>query len=246
MHWESFYVEPEHVRDDELFLTGDEMHHLVRVVRKKKGDLFWAVDGLGSAYQATIELIANNEVRGRIVKTRRRLGEPVAEITLAQGVLKGDRFDLLVEKTTEIGIRKIIPFISANSDSSAGSQKTARWKRVAMSAMKQSGRSMLPEITEPVSLDRVLVMGSNYHKRYIAHPVSSGLPSFLSPQEKVSLSTQKVMVVVGPAGGFSDDEIEQAQDQGFIPVGLGSRRLRAETAGIVLSTLLLSQLGELG
>jgi len=246
MHLESFYVEPEHVKGDELFLTGDEMHHLVRVVRKKKGDLFWAVDGQGSAYQASIESIENNRVCGRIMISRRRLGEPVAEITLAQGILKGDRFDLLVEKTTEIGIRKIIPFISTNSDSSAGSQKTARWKRVAMSAMKQSGRSILPEITEPVSLDRVLVMGSNYHIRIIAHPVNTGFQSCISNKENVSLSTQKVLVVVGPAGGFSDDEIEQAQEQGFIPVGLGSRRLRSETAAIVLSTLILNKLGELG
>jgi 16S rRNA (uracil1498-N3)-methyltransferase len=245
MHWESYYVKPENVSESELLLVGEEVHHLVRVVRKQKGDLIWAVDGLGAAYQVSVVSISNSEVWGRIIKTRRRIGEPVAEVILAQGILKGDRFDFLVEKATEIGVRKIMPFISKNSVATAGSQKIIRWRRVALAAMKQSGRSWLPEITEPVSLDRVLVMGSNCHKRYIAHPVTGSSPTPFPPDRKSSRTAQKVMIAVGPAGGFSDNEIEEALDQGFKTVGLGPRRLRSETAGIVLCTLVLSQLGEL-
>ena len=245
MHLESFYVKPQHVRGDQLRLVDEEVHHLTRVMRKQPGDLVWAVDGLGTAYQISIVSVSKNEVLGHIVKTRRRIGEPVAEITLAQGILKGDRFDFLVEKATEIGVRKIIPVFSEKSEAVAGPQKITRWTRVAMAAMKQSGRCLLPEITEAAALDRVLIMGSNYHQRIIAHQGKGSLSGSLIRKNKGSLLTQKILMVIGPAGGFSDKEVRLARENGFQPVGLGPRRLRSETAGIVLSTIVLSQLGEL-
>jgi 16S rRNA (uracil1498-N3)-methyltransferase len=245
MHWESFYVRSEHIRGSQLRLVDEEVHHLTRVMRKQKGDLIWAVDGLGTAYQVCIDSVSRNEILGHIVKTRRRIREPIAELTLAQGILKGDRFDFLVEKVTEIGVRRIIPVTSARSDVVAGPQKITRWKRVAMAAMKQSGRCLLPEISEAVSLDRVLTMGSNYHKRIIAHPGKGSHSVSLTPKSKGSLATQKILMVVGPAGGFSDEEIGMANENGFHSVSLGPRRLRSETSGIVLCTIVLSQLGEL-
>jgi 16S rRNA (uracil1498-N3)-methyltransferase len=244
MHWESFYVNPEDVHGDELIISGEEHHHLSRVLRKKKGDLVWAVDGEGSAYKVKILYSAKNEARGKIVQTRRRIGEPVAEVSLAQGVLKGEKFDWLVEKTTELGIAKIIPFLSENSSTLAGPQKIARWKRVALAAMKQSGRSILPEITPAKSFNQVLAMGSNCHHRFIAHPGPGSLPLNI-PKDTRPIVTPKALLIVGPEGGFTPEEIQKAKEHSFPSITLGSRRLRAETAGIVLSALLLSQLGEL-
>ena len=161
MHWQSFYVKPDMVFGNELIFSEDEAHHLSRVIRKKKGDVVWAVDGEGTAYEVEILYIEKNQVRARILRTRRRIGEPVAEVTLAQGILKGEKFDWLVEKAVEIGVRKIIPLISEYSIAVAGPQKIARWKRIALSAMKQSGRSILPEISLAQPLKRVLAMGSD-------------------------------------------------------------------------------------
>ncbi len=244
MHWQSFYVKPDNVHGNELIFSEDEAHHLSTVTRKKKGDTVWAVDGEGTAYEVEILYIEKNEVRAKILRTRRRIGEPVAEVTLAQGILKGEKFDWLVEKATEIGVRRIIPLISERSITVAGPQKIARWKRIALSAMKQSGRSILPEISSAQPMKRILAMGSNCHYRLIAHQGPGSIPLKTS-RENRSILNPKSLLIVGPEGGFTKEEIEQAAEQGFTSVTLGPRRLRAETAGIVLTALLLSQLGEL-
>jgi len=244
MHWQSFYVKPDMVRGNELIFLEDEAHHLSKVMRKKKGDLVWAVDGEGTAYEVEILYIEKNQVRARILRTRRRIGEPVAEVTLAQGILKGEKFDWLVEKAVEIGVRRIIPLISEYSIAVAGPQKIARWKRIALSAMKQSGRSILPEISLAQPLKRVLAMGSDCRYRLIAHSGPGSTQLKISRENRPILSS-KSFLIIGPEGGFTQEEIEQAVEQGFTPVTLGPRRLRAETAGIVLTALLLSQLGEM-
>ncbi len=244
MHRENFYVNPKRVRGNEVVLSEDETHHLSRVLRKKKGDIIWVVDGEGTGYEVEIVRVETNGAHCKILKTRRRIGEPVAEIHLAQGVLKGERFDWLVEKVTEIGIRKIIPFTSENAVTVGGPQKIARWRRIAMAAMKQSGRSILPEITSAMTFNQVISLGSNCSYRLIAH-IGPESVSVGSIEGKHHISTQRALLIVGPEGGFSKEEIVQAVGHGFQPVTLGPRRFRAETAGIVISSLILSKLGEL-
>lgn len=245
MHQESFYVNPKYVFGNEVLISGDEAHHLSRVLRKKTDDVVWAVDGEGTAFEVQIIHISRDEARGKILQKRRRLGEPVSDVTLAQGILKGERFDWLVEKATEIGVRRIIPLLSENTEITATPQKLARWKRVAVGAMKQSGRSILPEITQAKTFDDVLSLAAECHHRLIAHPGPGSTPLKL-PRETGPKITPKALIIVGAEGGFTQEEVEQSREHGFRPVTLGQRRLRAETAGIVLSTLMLFQLGELG
>jgi len=243
MHWESYYVSPQDVFGDVLVFREEEAHHLSRVKRKKRGDIVWAVDGEGRAYEVELFNFSQDAIRGKILKTRMRIGEPVAEVTLAQGLLKGERFDWLVEKATEIGVRRIVPVISETSDTAGGAQKVARWKRVARSAMKQSGRSVLPEIAPATPFDRLLTMGTGNHYRFIAHSGPDSVSVHIPKHARLT-GTPKVICVIGPEGGFTDQEIVQSKEQRFQPVTLGPRRLRAETAGLVLTTLVLSQLGE--
>ncbi len=240
MHWESYYIDPKQVMGDQLRITGDELHHLGRVKRKHPGDIVWAVDGQGAAYESEIVEITKREAVCQILKTRRRLGEPLSEITLAQGVIKGERFDWLIEKAVEIGVSRIIPIESENAVLKAGPQKLARWRRVALAAMKQCGRSVLPEITEPKSFKRIVGLGTDCAVRLIAEAGEQSVPVQAS-----SGGTRKALLIVGPEGGFSESEVALARENGFQPVTLGSRRLRAETAGIVLASLVLGQLGEL-
>jgi len=126
-----------------------------------------------------------------------------------------------------------------------GKNKKTRWTNIARSAMKQCGRSILPEITKPLSLNKVLSRGIDCNFRFIAHANkdSKALQHYLCSKD--SISNKKVLIVVGPEGGFTEEELKLAEEQGFKKISLGPRRLRAETAGIVLSTLVLSQLGEL-
>ena len=244
MHHEHFYVDPKNVRHGEIELSEEETHHLSRVLRKKKGDVIWSVDGRGTAYEAEILYITKTSTRAKILRTRRRVGESIADVTLAQGILKGEKFDWLVEKATELGVRKFIPFTSHYSSTVAGPQKLTRWKRVASAAMKQSKRSILPEINPVKTLEQVLGMGAGCHHRLLAYagPESTPLNIKKRPGPVV---TPKAILVVGPEGGFTEDEIRCALDHSFELITLGPRRLRSETAGIVLSALLLYQLGEL-
>jgi len=243
MHSQSFYVDPKDVAGDEIRFSGEESHHLCRVLRKKNGDEVQAVDGMGTCYQVRLNHVSAVETRGIVTGVRRRIGEPVAEITLAQGVMKGDRFDWLVEKATEIGVRRIIPMISGTSVVTAGARKITRWKRVAMAAMKQSGRCILPEITDAKPLKQVVPLGIDCPFRFVAHP-GAARPLTI-PETDKPLLTPRVFLMAGPEGGFEPDELEMIRQQGFIPVTLGPRRLRSETAGIVLLTLALSHLNEL-
>jgi 16S rRNA (uracil1498-N3)-methyltransferase len=245
MHWESYFVEAKNVFDDELIITGKEAHHLSRVMRKKKGDVIWVVDGEGGAYE--VEILDNDkkEIHGKILQKRRRIGEPVALLTLAQGVLKGEKFELLIQKATEIGVSRIIPMLSEKTVANPGKNKKTRWINIAKSAMKQCGRSIIPEITNPLPLSKVLSQGINCSYRFIAHGHKDGKSLQYYFNSTDNLSNKKAMIVVGPEGGFTEEEVNLAFEQGFAKISLGSRRLRAETAGIVLSTLVLSHLGEL-
>ena len=238
---DTYYVSPRNVRKDHVVLTDDEVHHLSRVKRHKKGDHVWAVDGEGGAYEIELTEISVTRALGMIRQTRRRVGESLSELTLAQAMIKSDRFEWVIEKCVEIGVHRIIPLITENTIVKAGSGKHARWTRIALGAMKQSGRSMLPEICEPRDFKKALSMGTECATRLIAHVGPGSRPIKVGNSDKRS----KGIALVGPEGGFTDEEIELATEHQFIPVLLGPRRLRAETAGIVISTIILSAWGEL-
>jgi len=244
MHWDSYYVDPAQVSGEELRIRGDELHHLGRVKRKQPGDRVRVVDGKGTAYEAEIVEITGREARCRILGTRRRIGEPLAQVTLAQGVLKGERFDWLVEKAVEIGVHRIIPVLSENTVTRPGTQKTARWRRIALSAMKQSGRCVLPEVTEPMPLPKVAALGVDCAFRLIADAGEGSVPVGTGNGSGKG-GSPKALLLVGPEGGFTDAELSLARENGFLPVTLGPRRLRAETAGLVLTSLVLGRLREL-
>lgn len=244
MHWESFYIPSKHIRGENIHFPPEEAHHLSLVMRKKKDDLVWTVDGEGTAYQVRILTASSKSATGKIINTRRRFGEPVAEITLVQGILKGDRFDWLVEKCTEIGVRQIIPMLTETTIAKTSPQKINRWKRIAVSAMKQSGRTFLTEIAQPKTFVQVMAMGAPCRYRFIAHADGDPLMRHWNKQPEKSKSP-RALLVVGPEGGFTENEVINAQDNGFTPITLGPRRLRSETAGIVLATLTLANLNEL-
>ncbi len=246
MHWESFFTEPKYISNKELVISGNEAHHLSRVMRKKQGDIIWVVDGEGGAYEVEILEKQKKKIRCGILHKRRRIGEPVAFLTLAQGVIKGERFELLIQKAVEIGVSRIIPMISERTIVKPGKNKKSRWTNIARSAMKQCGRSILPEITDPLPLKKVLSQGIDCSFRFIAHAHknSKSLQHYFTDSK--DLSHNKALIVVGPEGGFTEEEVTVAEEQGFTKISLGSRRLRSETAGIVLTTLVLSHLGELG
>lgn len=237
MHWQSFYVHPGDVKGETITFKNEEAKHL-HVLRKKPGDKVWAVDGEGSSYDVEIVSVNKSTVTARIWQSRRMLNEPTVQITLALGLIKGDRFDWLVEKATELGVNHIIPLVTEKTVVKPSAAKTNRWKRIALSAMKQSGRACLPEISEGKTFRQILTYSAGFKECYIAEKTEDSI-SFSSIVERKRNTSQKILMLIGPEGGFTETEIDEAREYGFEIVHFGDRRLRAETAGLLSLSLLL-------
>ena len=237
-HAEYYYVDPDNVEEDQLKIEGDEFHHLVNVCRNGIGDIFYAVNGAGMWYECELAKIETTEVEARILNSKTAMGESSFKLTVAQALPKGNRFDLVVEKCTEIGVFNFIPM---NTDRSitATHKKIERWRRLSLASMKQSGRSVWPEIVEPKLFKDIVKEFRRYKIKFIAH---QGYKNPISHSEISRLKTtcNSGIILIGPAGGFTDSEIELAGEYGFKSMNLGPRRLRSETAAIVAATILLS------
>ena len=238
MHWESFYVDPQNVEEESLHFDEEETRHL-HVLRKKAGDTVWAVNGKGTAFQVRIDSIHKQVTQCTILERRRRLNEPTTQITLAQGLIKGDRFDWLVEKSTELGAHRIIPMVTEKSIVKPSAQKRNRWQRIALSAMKQSGRTWLPDITESKTFKQVLSLSAGFSQNYMIEKTKESMPLSLLKKSETSHITQKILILIGSEGGFAPSEIDEAKSFNFKLIHLGDRRLRAETAGIIALSLML-------
>lgn len=238
-----FYCEPKNVKSRTLALVGDEAHHVAHVMRHKIGDRIVVVDGRGMVYYAKIGRVSDSVVEAKIVKRRRRPNEPISSLTVAQGVLKGSRMDYAVEKLTELGVSRIVPFVSARSTALAGErgEKIRRWRRIAVAAMKQSERSILPSVSDVASFDDVLALSKDHDLFLLGWEEEK--------RNRVSdLETEgakKILVAIGPEGGFTEKEIRTARSAGGSVLTLGERRLRSETASVVLATLVLERTGDI-
>ena len=249
-HIEIFYVKPDDINGDNFIIKGSEFHHAKNVLRMKTGDQITVVDGNGNEYIGMIEEIQYDRIVGSISKTLLKPREPVLEVSIIQGLIEGNRFKYFVEKATEIGVRKIIPVYTERSLSMDSVKNIKHWENTAISAMKQSGRSVLPEISEVCSFKEALEKVEKCDIKLIAHPqFKSGFKSLessvMTKVKKHKSVIKTAAVAIGPEGGFTADEIKYAKTNNFFPINLGERRLRSETASIVALTILLFSDGDL-
>jgi 16S rRNA (uracil1498-N3)-methyltransferase len=242
----NFIVKPEDISGDRLFLNETESHHLVKVMRARAGELFWAIDGQGNRYQAQIVESDPRKVSAIILQRSRMDNEPKCQITLACGLCRSAKVDFIVEKGTELGVAEFSFFISErtyteNIGEISAAIKIARWGKLAQSAAKQSLRTMIPQINHISKFDDILATGKDYELAVMAEiGAESGLRL-----GKDGINPKSTILLIGPESGLSSDEIAKAHQAGFKPFGLGPRRLRAETAAIVFMSVVMSQLGEL-
>ncbi len=239
-HWEQYYIEPDHLSSDRFWIKGDEAKHIHRVMRKRVGDWLHAVDGQGGLYEGPILKIDEMCVTVAIERESFMVHEPGLHLTLAQAMLKGNGFDWVVEKGTEIGISRFVPLITQRSVVARG--RRGRWEKKALAAMKQSTRSRCPEIAEPQSFDN-FVTTPQEGELFIAHDHDLGA----RPDSLITLleHQSRAVLIVGPEGGFSEQEVTLAIEQGSNLLRMGDRRLRSDTAGLVGAVKLLSAVGDL-
>jgi 16S rRNA (uracil1498-N3)-methyltransferase len=239
--FQQFYVQPANVQNESFILDGDEFRHAAKVLRKQQGDKISAVDGQGVLYHGKIRELEKDRLVADIFDTAPGVGEPATKVIIALAALKGGHFDLVIEKGVEIGVSAFQAMITDRVIAKRDT-KTDRWRKKALTAMKQCGRSRCPDIFPPTDFKSVFI-NHKADRVFIAHedvnPESGSHFDFDS-------KTSSVLVLIGPEGGFTDAEFEYAQQNGAIPLSLGPRRLRAETAAIIAATKVLAAAGELG
>lgn len=244
-----FFVEPGTLDGESAELDRHLSHRLRHVLRLRRGDRVVLVDGRGGEYEVALEDVSSPTVRIRILSRYDRAPEPRARVVLYQSIIKGDRFDWVLEKGTEIGVAKFVPLVSDRGvvrPRSGRVERTERWRRIVTEAAEQSGRSHLPEVAAPLSLGDALESAEGLRLLPWESERQTTLRQALKQAVGKSKTAPLVSIFIGPEGGFTREEVDRAVDLGVRTVSLGPRILRSETAGIVAAMAVLYELGELG
>ena len=242
-----FYVPQPKIEKGMLKIEGREAKHIRRVLRLKTGDDIVVFDGLSKEYEGTIVEEGPSSVVINIQNIFSSTGESPLEIILAQSLLKGEKMDYLIQKATELGIKEIIPFLSSRSipilEKSRGLKRYHRWGKIAIEASKQCGRGMVPKI-EPIQTYSEMLRVASSDSLHLILWEKEGVR--LKEVLKGAKEKKKIFFIVGPEGGLSIEEVEQARGTEFLPVTLGKRILRSETASLCLLSILQYECGDIG
>lgn len=242
-----FFAPPEARTGDDIVLPPSEARHAVKVMRLRAGAIVVVIDGFGNAFRAEVAKASTAKVLVRVHSQLRDYGEPTVHLTLASGLSVGLKYDSVVKRGTELGVKRFVPLLTQKSvvtleDPRRARARVTRLERVALSAVKQCRRSCLPQIALPIGYNEFLKDHDPDDLGLIFH---GGRKVSSLDDVPLGLQTKRVTLVVGPESGFTDDEIDRATAAGFMPVGLGSRILRSETAAPVAAALVMDRLGEL-
>jgi 16S rRNA (uracil1498-N3)-methyltransferase len=224
-------------------LQGDAANHVLRVLRLRSGDALVVFDGSGSDYEAEVADMGRNDVTVRVGPGREIHSESPLGITLLQGICRGPRMDTVIQKATELGVTRIEPLLTERSvvrlDDEQAGRKQEHWRRVAIAAAEQSGRSQIPEVAEPRKLEDAVPGATGLATRFLLDPAGASLHAIPPPASPLGL-------LIGPEGGLTEGEKRMATDFGFTAVRLGPRILRTETAPLAALAILQFVAGDLG
>ena len=236
-----FFVAP--FTGDTAIVTGQDAHHIARVLRMRVGEDLLLCDGGGTDYGCRITSLTDGEVQAQVLYRTPTESEPTVQVTLYQGLPKSEKMDLIVQKCVEIGVTRIVPVGMARSivklNAAEGAKKQARWQKIAASAAEQSGRGIVPEVAAPISFKQLLAAVEGEHT--VTFYEGGGRPL----AELVDTATESVSLVIGPEGGFEAAEIERLRAAGAHVATLGKRILRCETAPLVALSVVMQLTGNM-
>lgn len=230
--------------EHEVLFEGEDVYHISRVMRMNPGDQVYAVFPNNQAAIVRLENISGTEVTGSIVQWLDEEKELPVDVCIASGLPKGDKLELVIQKGTELGAARFIPFHAARSvvkwDDKKANKKRERWTKIAKEAAEQSHRNRVPDVDMPVSFQKLIEMSNEFTYKIFAFEEvakkgeAKGFHQVLNKMNE----HDKLLIVFGPEGGLSEKEAESMEQSGFIPCGLGPRILRTETAPLyVLSAI---------
>jgi 16S rRNA (uracil1498-N3)-methyltransferase len=242
-----FCVPHPHVENGLLEVKGDEVKHIRKVLRLKPGDEIVVFNGMGKEYEGRIVKEGRSSIEIMIQNTFISEKESHLEITLAQSLLKGEKMDYLVQKATELGVKEVIPFFSSRSiprlEKSVSLRRWRRWEKIAVAASKQCGRAVVPKIGSLQNFSNMLKNISPDSLRLVLWEREGAKLKEVLERSK---EKGKIFFIVGPEGGLCQEEIGLAKENGFIPVTLGRRILRSETASLCFLSVLQYEWGDIG
>ena len=241
-----FFVEPSQIQGKRIVITGGDVNHIKNVLRMKAGEEIAVSNGVdGKEYRCGIEAFSEEEVICSLRFVKEEGVELPSRICLFQGLPKADKMELIVQKAVELGVSEIVPVAAGRCvvklDEKKAKAKTARWQGIAEAAAKQSRRGMIPGVTEVMSMKEAVAYAGSMDVTLIQYELAEDMTktkeiiSGIRPGESVA-------VFIGPEGGFEEKEIGAAMESGVIPITLGKRILRTETAGLTVLAWLMYHL----
>jgi 16S rRNA (uracil1498-N3)-methyltransferase len=243
-----FFLPREKIQGNRGTIDGQELAHLSKVMRLRAGDPITVFDDFGRQYDAIIDALSVERGELRLLRSYETEQESSLQLTLAVGLTKGEKLDFVVEKATELGAKKIIPFVSSYAvpklDAQKINQRTARWQKIALSAAKQCGRTQLPEILPLWDYQKLISQPWPETLKLIFWEKETH-QSLQDVRERYG-DAKSVLLAIGPEGGFTVAEAEEGKLNGFETVQIGRRILRAETAALTALALAQFLWGDLG
>ena len=240
-----FYVSKEQITDDKVYIDGTDVNHIKNVLRLEKGDWIIACDKEGMDYVSRISDISSERVVLNIEKVQDSDTELPCKIVLFQGLPKKDKMEFIIQKAVELGVSKIVPVAMKRCvvklDDKKADKKAKRWQTIAEAAAKQSGRGIIPEVTNPVSIKEAFDIACGLEYNMIPYELQDGIEKSREIV-KEGCTKKSVVIFIGPEGGFEKDEVEEAVSRGIKPISLGKRILRTETAGIAVVSIMMFEM----
>ena len=241
-----FFVEPGQIQGTQIFITGKDVNHIKNVLRMRIGEEVSVGNGIdGKEYRCAIDAFEEDSVVCKLLFVKEDGVELPVKVTLFQGLPKADKMELIIQKAVELGIYEIVPVATKRCvvklDAKKETAKIARWQAIAEAAAKQSKRAVVPQIKPVMSMKEAIQAAGEMEHRIIPYELAEGMEKTREIFETFKSGT-RVAVFIGPEGGFEEAEVEAAAAAGVIPISLGKRILRTETAGFTVLAWIMYEL----
>lgn len=240
-----FFVDSSQIQEEEILITGTDVNHIKNVLRMKKGEKILISNGEDKEYHCRIDEISKEFIKAVIEDVDGQTTELPAQIYLYQGIPKSDKMQLIIQKAVELGVHEIIPVqtkrVVVKLDAKKEENKKKRWNAISESAAKQSKRMLIPRVTECKSFQSAIKEVEDFDLKLIPYEEEMDMARTKQILETIKPG-QKIAVFIGPEGGFCESEIAFAKEHSVIPITLGKRILRTETAGLMILSVLMFQL----
>jgi 16S rRNA (uracil1498-N3)-methyltransferase len=241
-----FFISPEAISEGTITITGTDVNHIRNVLRMKEGEEIRVSDGEND-YYCILRTITPDSILAQVCYEERGATELSVRIHLFQGLPKGDKMELILQKAVELGAYEVIPVSMKRCvmklDSKKAANKNKRWSAISESAAKQSKRIIIPEVKSVMSYKEALEYAKDFDKKLLPYENEKGMAGTRELLADCK-ECKDIAVFIGPEGGFDDSEVELAKDYGFHTLSLGSRILRTETAGLTMLSILVYELEE--